>query len=325
MALSVILGELRLENFIFSVNTALPVLFVILIGLFLKRRGMLSEADVKVLDRFSFKVGLPLLMFHDISEMDVYSEFQLSFVLFCALFSIATFVIIWIVAMKVFPDRAMAGSFAQGSVRSSVAVLGVTIVSSIYGSAGIAALMIAAAVPVYNVMSVIILTFCGSGGKIGRDTIRSALRGIITNPLILGIVAGLPFALLRIELPTALSSAIGSLSSCATPLALIVIGASFSRSAAASSFRPALCASVIKLLLLPAIGLPIAVALGFRDAALTSILLMTGTATTPASFIMARNMGCDGPLAANIVLITDALFSITLTMWLFILKSLALI
>ncbi len=94
-----------MENFIFSINVALPILFVILIGLFLKKRGFLDQNAISALDKFSFRVGMPLLMFKNISEMDFYAEFSLKFILFCAIFSLATFLIIWFVALRLFPDR----------------------------------------------------------------------------------------------------------------------------------------------------------------------------------------------------------------------------
>ncbi|MGI6027854.1 MAG: AEC family transporter [Candidatus Heteroscillospira sp.] len=314
-----------MDNFIFSVNTALPLLLMILAGMLLKRVGLLDTGMVSALDSFSFRIAMPLLLFYDISTMDFYSEFSLSFMLFCFIVSVVSFLVMWKVSLLVFPDRRAAGSFAQGSVRGSVAMLGVMIVTNIYGSAGIAALMVAASVPVYNVMSVLILTFCGSGRENSAGQLKAALKGILTNPFILGIAAGLPFALLRINLPTALASAAKSLGSTATPLALVVIGASFSYAEATARLKPALAATAIKLLVLPAVGLPLAVMLGFREAALTSIILMLGSATAPASFIMAKNMGCDAPLSANIVMLTDVFYSVTLTFWLFLLKTLALI
>ena len=314
-----------MENFIFSINTALPILLMTLLGMVLKKYGVLNDNSIPVLDRFAFKVGLPALMFHNVATMDFYSEFSASFVLYCAGISLASFLIIWYISLKLFPDRSMAGAFAQGSVRGSVAVLGAAIVSSIYGSAGIAALMVAASVPIYNVMSVIILTFCGSSISDPHDRIRSALKGIITNPLILGIIAALPFALLRIELPKGVYKAISDVATTATPLSLMVIGASFSVAEATARFKPALLATAIKLLIFPALSIPLAVMLGFRDAALTSIILMVGSASAPAGFLMARNMGCDGPLSANIIMLSQISFPFTLAMWLFILKSLALI
>ncbi|HIW15957.1 MAG TPA: AEC family transporter [Firmicutes bacterium] len=311
-----------MENFIFSINVALPILFVILIGLFLKKRGFLDQNAISALDKFSFRVGMPLLMFKNISEMDFYAEFSLKFILFCAIFSLATFLIIWFVALRLFPDRPAAGSFAQGSVRGSVSVLGVSIVANIYGTAGIAAVMISATVPIYNAMSIIILTCCGTSGKV---RLRDIVHSIFTNPLVIGILCGLPFALLRIEVPEAAASTVDTLSATATPLALIVIGASFNRADATARLRPALLATLIKLVIMPCIGMPIAIWLGFRDAALTSLLLMTSTATAPASYIMARNMGCDGPLASNIVLLSTMFFSFTLAAWLFALRSFGLI
>lgn len=310
-----------MENFIFSVNTVLPVLLIIIVGFCLRRFGVLDADTVSTLNKFAFKVAMPLLLFKDISTMDFYTEFSLSFVLFCTIFSIMSYIVMWFISLRIFSDRRVAGSFAQGSVRGSVTILGVTIVTSIYGSAGIAALMIASAGLVYNIMSVLMLTFCANDGKTDMKSVKSALRGIITNPLIIGIFLGLPFSMLRISLPAPIMSAIGSLGACATPLALLVIGASFEFSDSTTRLRPAIAATVIKLIILPAIAVPLAIFMGFKGAALTSILLMTGTATAPVSYIMSKNIGCDAPLSANIILLTDLFFSITLAAWLFWLKS----
>jgi predicted permease len=314
-----------LDSFIFSVNTALPILLMVLVGMALRRVGILSSSMVAALDQFAFRVGLPLLMFQNVSTMDLYAEFQLRFALYCVGISLASFLVIWFLAPRIFHDRAMAGSFAQGSVRGSVAVLGVAIVSSIYGQAGIAALMVACSVPVYNIMSVLILSSCGGKSAAGGSHVRNAVRGILYNPLILGVLAGMPFALLRIHLPAGITGAISGLGGTATPLSMVVIGASFNWADATARLRPAIAGTIIKILLLPAIGLPIAIALGFRDAALASVLLMLGSGSAPAGYIMAKNLGCDGPLAANIILLTDLLFPLTLTMWLFLLRSSGLI
>lgn len=306
-------------------NAALPIVIAVLIGTLLHHMGILKRDMLPALDSFAFNIGMPLLMFTNISSMDFYSEFDPGFMLYCFLISLASFSAVWIISLKLFSNRSMAGAFAQASVRGSISLLAVAITTHIYGSAGIASLMIAAAVPVYNIMSVFILTFCGSGEKANGYQIKKALKSIITNPLILGIAAGLPFALLRIEIPDFIDTPISNLAHCATPIGLMSMGASFNLSDATARLKPALAASAIKLLVLPGIGVPIAVLLGFRGEMLTCIMLMLGSATTPASYIMAKQMGCDGPLSSNVVILTQVFFAVTLTFWLFILKTLTLI
>ena len=85
-----------------------------------------------------------------------------------------------------------------------------------------------------------------------------------------------------------------------SPLALVTIGAGFEGKKAIAKIKPSLAASMIKLMVLPAIFLPIAVKLGFRDQALVALVIMLGSPTTPSSYIMAKNMGHEGNLSAYI-------------------------
>lgn len=303
----------------------MPIILVIVAGYFLRQKGFLDDNTTNALDKFSFQVALPLMLFIDIAQMDFYSEFRLDFVIFCIAATTISFLVVWFLAEKFMSDRRMVGSFVQGSVRGSVAILGVSVITNVYGSAGIAAIVVAVVAPLYNVLSIFALTFCASDGKIDAARVKKSLKEIVTNPLVIGIFLGMPFALLRLEIPSAIAGAISNIGKTATPLALIVVGASFNLADATKRLRPALLASIIKLIILPAVFLPIAVMLGYRDATLMSALMMLGSATAPASYIMSKNFGCDAPLSANIVIIAEGLFAVTITAWLYILKALALI
>lgn len=314
-----------MENFLFSINSALPIVIAVLAGTILRYFGILKQNMLSSLDSFVFNIGMPLLMFTNIASMDFYSEFNLGFILYCIIISIASFGIVWILSLKLIPERSIAGAFAQASVRGSISLLVVAITTHIYGSAGMASLTVASAVPIYNIMSIVILSFCGSGRQSEKLQIKQILKSIIRNPLLLGIAAGMPFTLLRIDLPDFILTPISNLANCSTPIGLMSMGASFSIADATARLKPALVASAVKLLVLPGIGVPIAVMLGFRGEMLTCIMLMLGSATTPASYIMAKQMGCDAPLSSNVVILTQIFFAITLPLWLFVLKTLELI
>ncbi len=132
----------------------------------------------------------------------------------------------------------------------------------------------------------------------------------------------LPFAFLNIHLPVFMDKMIDSIASTATPLALISIGASFEGRKAIKKIRPALAASFIKLVLLAALVLPLAVYLGYRNQELMAILIMVGSPTTVSCYIMVKNTGNDDVLTLSIIVLTTLLSSITLTAWIFLLRSL---
>ena len=234
-----------MENFIYSINVTFPIFLVMVIGYFLKQIGMLNDNFVTVANRFNFKVTLPFMLFRDIAGVDIRAVFDLKYVLFCALVSTACFWLIWGGVKLFLKDQTMRGAFVQASFRSSAAVMGLAFIQNIYGTSAMGPLMIVSAVPLYNIFSVIVLTFEGenASGVDGKQKIKEACIGIAKNPIILGILAGLIVGLLGIEFPTIINKTVNSVAQMATPLALITIGAGFEGRKALAKIKPTIAAS----------------------------------------------------------------------------------
>lgn len=310
-----------MSDFIFSINATLPLFLVMALGYFLRRIKMFNESFLNVCDKFVFKVSLPIMLFNDISKMDIYRDFNLKFVLFCMIVTTLMFMIPWGLASIFMKDKSQVGAFAQGASRGSAAILGVALVQNIYASAGQAPMMILAAVPLYNIYSVIILTFgSAENTEKGLKLVKKLLKGIVTNPIIIGIFAGFIPALLKFQMPTLIDKTLISVASATTPLALLSIGGAFSFKNATARLKPAVVASSIKLVILPLVFLPVAVYFGFKNDSLVAILIMLASSATPSGYIMAKNMHNDSVLASNIIVLTTLFSSITLTFWVWILK-----
>ena len=140
-----------MSDFIFSINITMPIFLVMVIGWGLRQIGMLNDEFVTVANRFNFKVTLPVLLFRDISSVDIRAVFDLRFVLFCALSSTVCFWAIWGLTKLFLKDRTLRGAFVQASFRSSVAVMGMAFINNIYGTSAMGPLMIIGAVPLYNI------------------------------------------------------------------------------------------------------------------------------------------------------------------------------
>ena len=293
----------------------------------LRGRHFFAPQTLADLDRLSFKVLLPVLLFRDIAAGRITEQFDLRFFLFCAGVTAVYFFAIWFGAAKLLPDKSMVGAFTQGSFRGSQAILGVAFVQNLYGDAGLVPLMIVASVPLYNIFSVLVLTVTAPDAKNAqhKGVVSRTLGGIITNPIILGILAGLPFSLLQVDFPPMLSKGLDMLAACATPVALISIGAGFEGAKAIKKLGPTSAATFIKMVLLPAVFLPIAAWMGFRDQAMFALVILCGAPSTVSGYVMAKNMGGDHVLAASIVVLSTALSAITLTAILFILRTAGLI
>ena len=311
-----------MSNFMFSLNATLPVFLVIVLGWFLMQKKMFNENFVDIINKFVFKVSLPVLLFKDIATTPIRDAFDPKFVIFCMIGTTIMFMGIWALTSIFMKDKSMVGAFTQASARGSAAVLGIAFVQNIYGNSGMTPLMIVSAVPLYNIYSVIILTFCANNQDHSDKsaTIKRAFKNILTNPIILGIAAGVPFSLLNIELPPLVLKTVTNVAQTATPMALLAVGAGFEGRKAIKKLKPTMIATFIKLVALPAIYFPFAIAMGFRESALVAILIMVGSPTTVTCYIMAKNMGNDGVLSSSIIVMATLLSSVTLTFWIFLLN-----
>ena len=311
-----------MENFIFSVNVTIPIFLIILLGYILRRFNFLTDEFVTVANRYVFVVALPVMLFTDISETDVREDMNLKFFLYCLIVTVVMFFMVWGIAKLTIKDKSMIGAFAQAGARGSAAVLGVAFVENICGSIGMTPLMIVAAVPFFNILSVIILVFnANNKEEKNYGKIKDACINIIKNPIIIGICLGLIASLVKLNLPVIGDRTLDYIARTATPIALLAIGAGFDTKEAIKKLKPALGASFIKLIGLPMIFLPIAYAIGFAESEMVAILIMLASPTTVSCYIMAKNMDNDEVLTSNVVVLTTLLSSVTLTLWIFVLRS----
>jgi hypothetical protein len=305
-----------------------------IVGWVIKQLGIIDDHFVNVANKYVFKVSLPVLLFKEIAQADMTTNFDIRFVLYCMIVTTAFFGSVWIGTEIFMKDDTMKGSFVQGACRSSAAILGMAFIQNMYTTTGMAPLMIVAAVPLFNIYSVVVLTVkahpeLNGGEAVKKDDskalIKRTLINIAKNPIIIGIVLGVPFSLLHVTFPVIIEKTITSIAQTATPMALIVIGAGFEGRKAIKKIKPTVIASFIKLVGIAAVFLPIAVMMGFRNQELVAILIMVASPSTATCYIMAKNMDNDGVLASSIIVLTTLLSSVTLTAWIYILRSMGLI
>ena len=314
-----------MENLIFSLNATVPVFLMMVLGLVFRKLGWIDDVFASKMNKFVFLVPLPALVFEDLATVDFSEVWDLKFVLFCFA---ATLISIGIAAAVSFlwRDKSIQGEFIQASYRSSAALLGIAFIQNIYGNAGLAPLMIIGSVPLYNVMAVIVLAFFRPERKrLDKELWKSTLKGIVTNPIIIGIAAGILWSALKIPMPPILEKTVSNVGAVATPLGLMAMGATFDIRKAFAKVRPAAAAAVMKLVGFAAVFLPLAVMLGFRREELVAILVMLGSATTVSCFVMAKNMGHEGVLTSSVVMLTTLFSAFTLTGWLYVLRSMGMV
>lgn len=314
-----------MENLIFSLNATIPIFLMMLLGMLFRKLGWMDEVFAAKMNKFVFLVPLPVLLFEQLATVDFSEVWDIKFILFCFVVTAISITISTLISL-LWKDRSIKGEFIQATYRSSAALLGIAFIQNIYGTVGMAPLMIIGSVPLYNIMAVVVLSvFKPGNNSFDKALVKKTLKGIATNPIIIGIVAGFVWSALKLPMPLILHKTVSSIGATATPMGLMSMGATFEMKKATSKMKPTLVAVFMKLVGFCAIFLPVAAMLGFRNEQLIAILVMLGSATTVSSFVMARNMGHEGTLSSGVIMMTTLLSAFTLTMWLDVLRSFGLV
>ena len=314
-----------MENLIFSLNATIPIFLMMLLGMLFRKLGWMDEVFAAKMNKFVFLVPLPVLLFEQLATVDFSEVWDIKFILFCFMVTAISITISTLISL-LWKDRSIKGEFIQATYRSSAALLGIAFIQNIYGTVGMAPLMIIGSVPLYNIMAVVVLSvFKPGNNSFDKVLVKKTLKGIATNPIIIGIVAGFVWSALKLPMPLILHKTVSSIGATATPMGLMSMGATFEMKKATSKMKPTLVAVFMKLIGFCAIFLPVAAMLGFRNEQLIAILVMLGSATTVSSFVMARNMGHEGTLSSGVIMMTTLLSAFTLTMWLDVLRSFGLV
>ena len=290
-----------------------------------RKLGWMDEVFAAKMNKFVFLVPLPVLLFEQLATVDFSEVWDIKFILFCFVVTAISITISTLISL-LWKDRSIKGEFIQATYRSSAALLGIAFIQNIYGTVGMAPLMIIGSVPLYNIMAVVVLSvFKPGNNSFDKALVKKTLKGIATNPIIIGIVVGFVWSALKLPMPLILHKTVSSIGATATPMGLMSMGATFEMKKATSKMKPTLVAVFMKLIGFCAIFLPVAAMLGFRNEQLIAILVMLGSATTVSSFVMARSMGHEGTLSSGVIMMTTLLSAFTLTMWLDVLRSFGLV
>lgn len=307
-----------MDNLIFSLNATIPIFIVILLGYILKRIGIINEGFIKTANKINFTVTLPVLLFRDLIANDITKTFDIIYLLYCMIVTTVMFWSIWGLTKIFMKNKFLIGAFVQASFRGSVAVLGIALVQNLYGNSGSMPLIIIGAVPLFNIYSVIVLTFESNGEK--AKTIKNAFIDICKNPIIIAILLGMVVSWIKIDFPVIVDTSIDLVARMATPFALLCVGGGFELTKALTKIKPTIIATIIKLVILPFVFIPVAVYLGFRDGALVAIVLLLGAPTTPTCYIMAKHMHNDELLSSSIIVMTTLFSAFSLTAIIYLLK-----
>lgn len=311
-----------MENLILSINVVAPICLLLALGYGVKQLKLFDDHTVSQMNSVSFKAFFSVMMFQNLYTTEIADAFNPMLLGYAFGAVVLTYGICCAVVPLIEKENSRRGVLIQGIFRSNFVLFGVPVAGSLIGSSGLGAtsILIAIIVPTFNILAIIILETY-RGGKINPKNI---IKGIFTNPLVLGGITGALALVLNIQLPTFIEKTVSDIASITSPLALFLLGASFEFSAIKGNLRNIIIAVAGKLILVPLIFLPIAISLGFRDLELVSLLVLFASPTAVSSHTMAINMGGDGDLAGQIVVFSSTLSVVSMFFWIFTLKTMGL-
>ena len=295
-----------------TLSVTAPVFAMLFLGVALMRLRWIDSAFVHTASSLVFKGTMPTLLFISIIKADLSAALQPALLLYFVLATVATFALAWRCPA---PDR---GVYVQGAFRGNNGIVGLALASSLYGDYGLSlgGVLAGVVILVYNSLSAVVLAIYSPDGRVGpKDILLSILR----NPLIIGVVAAVPFAYWQVALPGWLMTSGQYFAQMTLPLALICIGATLSLDALRKSSGSALSSSLMKMVWLPALATLGAWACGFRGAELGILFLYFASPTAAASFVMARAVNSNHQLAATIIVITTLMAALSINAGLFLL------
>lgn len=303
-------------------HAIVPLFLIIAVGYTVKRLGWIGPEEVRRFNKVTFYTFMPVMLFYNIYTSDFSQAVRLPYALFvvgAALGMVAVSFAVTLLAEKM-PERR--GVMIQAAFRSNFVLLGLPIAEELLPGSnfGITALMIAIVVPIYNMMSVVVLEYFRGG----KPRAGEVLLAVVKNPLILGSVAGLLVQALHITLPEVLVSFSGKMNSAATPLILLLLGASFETREIARYKKELLVCVGLRLVVFPGALLTLSMLMGLRDIEFVTVLAMTAAPTAVNSFNMAQQLGGDSQLAGSAVVVSTAASFFTLFVWITLFKQLGM-
>lgn len=286
-----------------------PVILIVALGRFLGLRRVIPDEGWRGIERLAYLVLFPALIIRALANAPFETApWKLALILIAAQCLLG---LIGLLARAWPQIRGPAvGSIIQSNVRWNTFVA-LSIGSALFGEEGLALVSIAAAamIPTANILSVTALT-----AHAERETVpkRNPVLELARNPLIIACVIGGLLAALNIEIPALLDLTIDLLGQGTIALGLLAAGAGMDIAALGRSGVRTLTWSLVRLLVFPAVTIGLALAVGLTGTPLAIAVISASVPTATSAYILARQLGGDAPLAANLIAMQTVLSIITM-------------
>ncbi|MCJ8170487.1 AEC family transporter [Atopomonas sediminilitoris] len=288
-----------------------PIMALIALGAGLKQRAWLDAGFWPAAERLNYFLLFPALLVSSLANAPLAQAAPGRLLLALA----AVLLLGWLLLLGLRRWRGWtAGQFGphtQGLIRFNT-YIGLALTGGLFGEAGlaIAALLLAVLVPAVNVLSVLALL---SDRPLRW---RALLWPLLRNPLILACLAGLLLNLSGLGLPLGSAHLLGFLAEASLPLGLLCVGAALQWQALGTHWRALLASSLLRLLLMPALALAVALTLQLPTISVAVMVIFFALPTAPTAYVLTSQLGGDARLMAGLITLQTLLAALSLGLWL---------
>lgn len=303
-----------------AANVILPMAMMMGVGVVMRLTGVTDRPTMKKVDTIIFKVLMSILMFYNIYNADLSQLANAGYIVFGIAGLFVLFLIAVLLVPKLVKPAATAAAFGQAILRPNYVLFGVAVAQNLYGEGNVAILMLmgAVCVPVFNVMSTIILEV----GRNAKISFGKLLLSVLKNPMIVAAIIGLAVKLVDLTLPAMVVDVVADLSGMASPLSFLSLGVSLDLAVVGKKAKLLGTGCLCRLVLIPAVMLTAAWFLGFRGQQMCALMVLFAAPTAVASYPMAVAMDADGELAGQMVAFSTLFALPTIFIWTAVLTAL---
>lgn len=301
----------------YTANGVIPVFLVIFVGIALNKLKFFSQTTKDEIVKLVFYVGTPCLIFANVAYSDIHNSFDLKFEIFVVIAILLT-IALMIALSSFIKEPAKKGAVVQIGYRSNFAIVGMPLALSLLDNEGVTltAVTLSFVIITYNITAVLLLSHYGQK----QGNIKKTIKGILTNPLIIGTVTGLVFAVFKIPLFEIASKTIDILGEIASCMGLIVIGATITLEGFKNNKKEIILSVFFRNALAPVFILSLGILMGYRGNYLMTLAIMSCAPAAVNCFVMAKKMGVSPEISAYGVSITSILSIVSIFVSIYILK-----
>ncbi len=288
-----------------------PILLLLALGAVLARRKFLGREFMADLNRLAFWIALPAMIFHGVAHAGTPGRSTWLLLGVLVLGTFVVFGIAWTTGAILRCSGSTQGALIQAGYRGNLVYIGVPILAYAFDvlpdaeeaeAMATALLVMAPMTALYNVLAVVALQL--PQHQLSAAGLRSAARSILSNPLIIACAAGLAANLGGMGVPRFADRTIEALGGSAVPIALLCIGGSLASIELRGRRRGILAATVLKILVAPAVMFVLSRLAGIGAMETRIALVLASCPTAAASYIMARQLGGDTDLTSGAIALT---------------------